>query len=225
MRELAALGSRILLGSRCMGTMGPNRRGPFDLGEVAPFWLPAADADGRVINDLVRDAARELWPWAFRHVQKELSDGARALEIVQEVAADVSGRLKDDAEVGRNLKGYFTTAFIHCVRNHVFRESRLEYEGLIRELEENHHPHAPDWIRSFETVLSLKLLAAYMSAPMRRMLSYRLSDYSWKEIGVVFNMTDRQVRSRFYYGARRAYEDILSAQAERRRSEEAEPWM
>jgi hypothetical protein len=38
-------------------------------------------------------------------------------------------------------------------------------------------------------------------------------------------MTDRQVRSRFYYGARRAYEDLLSTQAERRRSREAEPWM
>jgi len=208
-----------------MGSSGRNRRRPFDLGEVAPFWLPTTDADGGVINDSVRDAAKELWPWAFRHVQKELHDGARALEIVQEVAADVSGRLKDDAEVGRNLKGYFITAFVHCLRSQVFRESRFEYEGLIRELEENHHPRAPDWIRGFETTLSLKLLASYMSEPMRRILSYRLSDYSWKEIGAVFNMTDRQVRSRFYYGARRAYEDLLSAQAERRHSEEAEPWM
>jgi DNA-directed RNA polymerase specialized sigma24 family protein len=207
-----------------MGTSGPNRRGSFDLGEVAPFWLPTADADGRVINDLVRDAARELWPWAFRYVQKELHDGARALEIVQEVAADVSGRLKDDAEVARNLKGYFTTSLIHCVRNHVLHESRIEYEGLIHELEENHQPRAPDWIRGFETTLSLKLLAAYMPAPMRRMLSYRSADYSWKEIGAVFNMTDRQARSRFYYGARKAYEDLLAAQAERRRTEEGEPW-
>lgn len=207
-----------------MGTSGPNRQGSFDLGEVAPFWLPPADGDGRVINDLVRDAARELWPWAFRHVQKELHDGARALEIVQEVAADVSERLKGDAEVARNLKGYFTTSFIHCVRNHVLHESRIEYEGLIHELEENHHPRAPDWIRGFETTLSLKLLAAYMSVPMRRMLSYRLADYSWNEIGLVFNMTGRQARSRFYYGARKAYEDLLSAQAERRRAEEEEPW-
>ena len=206
-----------------MGMSGSNRRRPFDLGEVAPFWLPAADTDGRLINDSVRDAARELWPWAFRHVQKELRDGARALEIVQEVAADVSERLKDDAEVGRNLKGYFTTAFIHCVRNHLFRASRLEYEGLIRELEKNHHPPAPDWIRGFETALSLKLLAAYMSASMRRMLNYRLSDYSWKEIGVVFNMTARQVRSRFYYGARRAYDDLLTDQVERKQSKE-ESW-
>jgi hypothetical protein len=110
------------------------------------------------------------------------------------------------------------------VRNHVLQESRIEYEGLIHELEENHHPRAPDWIRGFETTLSLKLLAAYMSAQMRRMLNYRLADYSWKEIGLVFNMTDRQARSRFYYGARKAYEDLLSAQAERRRSQEGEAW-
>lgn len=207
-----------------MGTSGPNRRESFDLGEVAPFWLPATDADGRVIHDLVRDAAKELWPWAFRHVQKELHDGARALEIVQEVAADVSGRLRDDAEVARNLKGYLTTSLIHCVRNHVLHEGRIEYEGLIHELEENHHPRAPDWIRSFETTLSLKLLASYMTAPMRRMLSCRAADYSWKEIGLLFDITARQARSRFYYGARKAYEDLLAAQAERRRSEEGAPW-
>ena len=206
-----------------MGTSEPNRCGSFDLGKVAPFWLPAADGDGRVIHAQVRDAASELWPWAFRHVQKELHDGARALEIVQEVAAEVSGRFKDDPEVGRNLRGYFITAFIHCVQNHVLCESRIEYEGLIRELEENYHPPAPDWIRHFQTALSLKLLAAYMSAPMRRMLSYRLSDYSWKEIGVVFNMTARQVRSRFYYGARKAYDDLLTDQAERKQSKE-ESW-
>jgi len=68
-----------------MGTSGPNRRGLFELGEVAPFWLPPADADGRVINDLVRDIARGLWPYGFRHVHKELHDGAPALEIAQEV--------------------------------------------------------------------------------------------------------------------------------------------
>jgi hypothetical protein len=123
-----------------METSGPKRRGLSELGEVAPFWLPPADPDGRVVNDLVRDVAEALWPWAFRHVQKELHDGARALEIVQEVAVDVSEQLNKNDEVARNLKGYFTTSFVHCVRNHVLRESRIEYEGLIRELEENHHP-------------------------------------------------------------------------------------
>jgi DNA-directed RNA polymerase specialized sigma24 family protein len=207
-----------------MGTSGPNRRGSFDLGEVAPFWLPPADSDGRAITAVVRDAAGDLWPWAFRHVQRELHDGTRALEIVQEVAVDVTRRLKEDAEVGRNLKGYFTTSLIHSVRNHVLHEGRIEYEGLIHELEENHHPRAPDWIRGFETTLSLKLLAAYLSQPMRRMLSYRLADYSWTEIGLVFNLTHRQAMSRFYYGARKAYEDLLAAQAERRRSEEKKSW-
>jgi hypothetical protein len=56
------------------------------------------------------------------------------------------------------------------------------------------------------------------------MLHYRLLDYSWKEIGVVFKMTDRQARSRFYYGARKAYEDLLAAQERRRHSKESEPW-
>jgi len=207
-----------------MGTSGPNRRGSFDLGEVAPFWLPPADSDGREIDDLVHQAAKELWPWAFRHVQKELHDGARALEIVQEVALDVSQRLNEDTEVGRNLKGYFTTSFIHCVRSHVLHESRIEYEGLIYQLEENHHPRAPDWIRGFETKLSIKILAAYLSQPMMRMLTCGLADYSWKEIGLLFRISDRQAKSRFYYGVRKAYEDLLATHAERRRSEEGKKW-
>jgi DNA-directed RNA polymerase specialized sigma24 family protein len=199
-----------------MGASGLNRSRSPDLGEAAPFWLPSVDSDGQQIDDLVSGAAKELWPWAFRHVQRELHDATRALEIVQEVAADVSGRLKKDAEVGRNLKGYFTTSLIRCVRNHVLRESRIEYEGLIHELEENHHPRAPDWIRGFETRLSLKLLATYLSHPMRRMLNYRLADYCWTEIALAFNITTRQAKSRFYYGARKAYEDLLAAEAERR---------
>ena len=207
-----------------MEISGPDDLGSFDLGEVPPFWLPPADSEGRVINHLVRDRAGELWAWAFRHVQKELHDGARAAEIVQEVAVDVSECLKTDPEVGRNLKGYFAVSFINRVRRYVVLESRIEYEGLIHALEENHHPRAPDWIRGFETALSLKLLEAYLSHSVRRMLHYRLLDYSWKEIGVVFKMTDRQARSRFYYGARKAYEDLLAAQERRRHSKESEPW-
>jgi hypothetical protein len=59
---------------------------------------------------------------------------------------------------------------------------------------------------------------------MRRMLSYRLSDFSWREIGAVFNISAQQAKSRFYYGARKAYEDLLATQAERRRSQEGKPW-
>jgi len=212
-----------------MRISGAKQRGSFDLEEVAPFWLPPVDSDGRAIKDLVRQVAQELWPWAFRHVQRELHDGARALEIVEEVAGDVSERLQQDTEVGRNLRGYFTTSFIHCVRNHVLCESRIEYEGLIQELEENHQLRAPDWIRGFETRLSLKLLAAYLSHAMRRMLNYRLAAYSWNEIGLVFNITGQQAKSRFYYGARKAYDDLLTTQTERRKcvdgnSARTKPW-
>jgi hypothetical protein len=181
-----------------MRTSGAKQRGLFEFSDMAPFGLPPVDSDGRVIKDLVHEVARALWPWAFRYVQRELRDGARALEIVEEVAGDVSERLREDAEVGRNLRGYFTTSFIHCVRNHVLCESRIEYEGLIHELEENHQLRAPDWIRGFETRLSLKLLAAYLSHAMRRMLNYRLAAYSWNEIGLVFNITGQQAKSRFY---------------------------
>jgi len=205
-----------------MGISGLKQRGSFHWGEVPPFWLPEADSKGRVICGVVRELAEELWDWAFRYVEKELCDGAAALEILQEVSIAVSGRLQEDTEVGRNLKGYFRTSFIHNVDHRVLRDSRIEYEGLIHELEQNHHPRAPDWIRAFETRLSLKFLAAYLPPPVRHMFYYRLLAYSWTEIALVFRISNKQARSRFYYGVRKAYEDLLTIQAKRRHSTESE---
>ena len=44
------------------------------------------------------------------------------------------------------LSGYLITAFHHRVRAQLLRDSRLAYEGLLFELEENHRPRAPDWM-------------------------------------------------------------------------------
>lgn len=59
----------------------------------------------------VLEAAKESWSWAFWLVKKQLNDGPRTPEIVEDVAADVSNRLRADAEAGRNLNGYLTRGF------------------------------------------------------------------------------------------------------------------
>jgi len=58
-----------------------------------------------------------------------------------------------------------------------------------------------------------------MSHPVRRILHYRLLDYSWKYIAQQLNLTEKQAKSRFYYGVRQAFDELLATQARRARAE------
>jgi len=58
-----------------------------------------------------------------------------------------------------------------------------------------------------------------MSHPVRRILHYRLLDYSWKYIAQQLNLTEKQAKSRFYYGVRQAFDELLAIQARRARAE------
>jgi hypothetical protein len=69
--------------------------------------------------------AKRMWPWAFRHVERELHDWPSAAETLEEVVIAVSARLRDAPEVGRNLNGYLITAFHHNVRSRRIRDHRL----------------------------------------------------------------------------------------------------
>ena len=52
-----------------------------------------------------------MWPWAFRHVERELQDGPCAAETLEAVVIEVSARLRAAPEVGRNLNGYLLRRF------------------------------------------------------------------------------------------------------------------
>jgi DNA-directed RNA polymerase specialized sigma24 family protein len=193
----------------------PDRPGPE---AVPPFWLP--DEDGtREIDPRVLAVSKENWTWGFWLITKQLNDGTRTGEIVENVAAEVSNRLRADAEVGRNLNGYFRTALIRTVKTLVARESRIVYEGGVQDLEANHQPSAPDWTKIFEDRMVLATLVPYMTYPVRQIMHYRQLDYSWKYIAKRLSMTEKQAKSRFYYGARQAHEELLAAQAMRTRRE------
>src|ERR1700688_5193164 len=92
-----------------MARAGHNDRSSSGPEAVPPFWLCAGEHE---IDQRVFAIARASWSWAFWLIKKQLNDGPRTPDIVEDVAADVSSRLRADAEVGRNLNGYFRTAII-----------------------------------------------------------------------------------------------------------------
>src|SRR5690242_15931665 len=109
-----------------MARAGQNDRFSSGPDAVPPFWLCIGEHG---IDQRVLAAARDCWSWAFWLITKRLNDGPRTPEIVEGVAADVSDRLRADAEVGRNLNGYFRTAVILRVKTLAARDGRIAYEG------------------------------------------------------------------------------------------------
>ena len=205
-----------------MARAGPDDRCSSGPDAVPPFWVCARELE---IDQRVLEAAKESWSWAFWLVKKQLNDGPRTPEIVEDVATDVSNRLQADAEVGRNLNGYFRTAVILRVKTLAARDGRLTYVGGAQDLETNHRPYAPDWTKVIEDRLALQSLLPFMSHPVRCILHYRQLDYSWKEIGRRLELTEKQAKLRFYYGVRQAHDELLVMQARRQAGgEESEPW-
>src|SRR5207248_835949 len=125
-------------------------------------------------------------------------------------------RLQADPAMARNLNGYLITAFHHRVRSERLKESRLAYEGLLRELEEKHQLRAPDWVAALETQLVLNLLISCLPHEVNHMLHYRMLGFSWKDISGFVGISAKQAKSRFYYGVQKAYETLLDNQAKRR---------
>jgi DNA-directed RNA polymerase specialized sigma24 family protein len=189
---------------------------------IPEFWIRPEDKRGSPLDARVLAALRRLWPWAYWHVEIELHDGARAAELLEQVAMDVSTRLRDHPEVERNLNGYLITAFHHCVRSELLKDSRLAYEGLLYELEENHQPKAPDWVAALETKLALDFLVSYLPHQIKHMLNFRTLGFSWKETAQLAGVSVEQAKSRFYYGVQKAYETLLENQAKRRRGKDSE---
>jgi len=176
---------------------------------IPPFWIRPTDRRGRTLDERVLNASRRLWRWAYSYVDMELHDAPCAAELLEEVALEVSGRLQVDPEVARNLAGYLITAFHHRVLSQLLKNNRLVYEGLLRELEENHQLSAPDWTRQLEAKLWLKFVVSCLPHPVRHMLHYRLLDFSWDEIGKRMGLSAKQAKSRFYRGIQKAHETLL----------------
>lgn len=183
---------------------------------IPPFWIRPKDDRNRSIDPRVHEMAERMWPWAFRHVERELHDGPSAAETLEEVVIAVSSRLRVEPEVERNLNGYLITAFHRQVRYRRLRDHRLALEGLARELEQNHGLRAPDSIAKLEWRLMLELLFCFLSHEVAHTLHLRMLGFSWKEVSQVRHLTVKQAKSRYYYGIQKAYEELIERHVRRR---------
>jgi len=185
---------------------------------LPPFWIFGSDSRGRPLDPRVRDVAEQLWRFAYRLVDAELHDPASAAQIVEKVAGEVSSRLHDTPGIDSNLKGYFMTALRRRVRHQFMAENRVAYEGLVSELEINHHLAGPDFYREIERHLCIELILDLLSHEGRHMLHFRMLDFSWTVIGRRLGLSAKQARSRFYYELEKVRSKLL-----RNRTEDMDP--
>jgi DNA-directed RNA polymerase specialized sigma24 family protein len=178
-------------------------------GEVPPFWIRPTDGRGGALDQRVLDASRRLWRWTYHYVDKELHDAPCAAELLEGVALEVSGRLQAEPEVARNLTGYMITGLHHRVLSQLLENNRLVYEGLLRELEENHQLTAPDWTQRVEAKLWLKFFVSFLTHPVQHMLHYRMLGFYWDEIGSRMGLSAKQAKKRFYYGIQKGRETVI----------------
>ena len=127
-----------------------------------------------------------------------------------------------EPEVERNLSGYLITSFHNRVRSQLLRDSRLAYEGLLYELEENHQPIAPDWIAAMETKLALELPVSYLTSPNKAHAQLPHFRVLLERDRRLCRNHGRASKIRFYYGVQKAYEALLENQAKRRKNKEPE---
>ena len=193
-----------------------------DTSRIPPFWIRPSDDRDLSIDPRVHELAERMWPWAFRHVERELHDGPSAAETLEEAVIAVSSRLRIAPEVERNLNGYLITAFHRRVRCRRIRAQRITLEGLGRELEKNHSLRGADSIAALEWRLTLDLLLIFLPHEIRHTLHLRMLGFSWKEVSSVIGIRVKQAKMRYYYGLQKAYEDLLANHLRRLVSEDGD---
>jgi hypothetical protein len=60
----------------------------------------------------VLGVSKDNWSWAVWLVTTQFKEGARSPEIAEDIAVEVSNRLRSDAEAARKRNGYFRTSMI-----------------------------------------------------------------------------------------------------------------
>jgi DNA-directed RNA polymerase specialized sigma24 family protein len=185
--------------------------------KLPPFWLAAEVDETETIDPIVVTVAEQSWPWAYRMARHELRDEASALEIVEATAIEVSRRLRMQPEVGVHLAAYYRAALTHRIRAIALRNGRIQYRGSTQDLEAHCRLTTPQGFKRVEASMVLESILLHTTANVGRMLHYRLLDYSWREIATEFAITEKQVRSRFYYGIHTAHRRLVLTQESRLR--------
>lgn len=200
---------------------GPERS---DSPTTGKLWLTnERDEQGnRVVHPDVFAVARRNWNWVRRQVARLLRDEPQAGVICEDVAINVSKKLRENPAVGSDLKAYFRASIRNRLRTEVARAKKIVYLGGTQDLEVKCRQSAPDWTAAFDDRQTLAALAQHMTHEVRVILHHLQARYTWQEIATRIGLTRRQAQSRFYYGVKRAYERLLEEQAKRARAEGGE---
>ncbi len=176
------------------GARLPNRR----------FRVSPVDRLGRSISPLVLDAAEEIGRRAMEHAERLLIDPAVAAGLLEEAAATVSRAIESKRRFPQNevrdLPSYLFRAFLRRVNR--TKRRQLTQEDAVRAL-----ASGSDKLTNPQADLELKILVDELLTrcdPVTRDMFYRrIQGFSWKEIAVSYDISDRAAKSRFSQALRR----------------------
>jgi len=166
------------------------------------FRISPVDCRGRAIAPEVLSVAYEISGRALSHAEKVLDDPAVALSAFEETAATVSRMLSKQPGKGniRNLAGYLFRAFLRDVNRLKRRELLLSCDRSVTHLLESYPSNA--WKELELKVLVDELLTKF--DPVARDMFYRhQANFSWEEIGRIYNISGHAAEVRFNRALRR----------------------
>jgi DNA-directed RNA polymerase specialized sigma24 family protein len=173
------------------------------------FHLSPVDRLGRSISPAVLEAAEEIGRRAIQHAEKLLIDPAVATTQLEQAAATVSRAIEARRRCVKNevrdLHSYLFRAFIRRINR--IKKRELVVDGAIHELSISSYNSTDPRAR-----LELKILVDELLTrcdPVTRDMFYRrLRGFSWKEIGLLYGISDHAAESRFSQALRRITDNL-----------------
>jgi DNA-directed RNA polymerase specialized sigma24 family protein len=153
---------------------------------VPPFWMPARDAKGRLIDTSLREAAESLWPLALRQGEVELGETSGVAQIYESALFSVSAVMhRNGGRSGiRDLDAYLYWAFTRKLTKYVLHVKALVFldsHELWTLLEAPGHQDTHDRL---ERDLLITQLVSLMDPRTKRIFLARVCGQTWADIGV-----------------------------------------
>jgi hypothetical protein len=162
------------------------------------FRISPVDRLGRRISPSVLDAAEKVWRRAIEHAEKEFIDPAIAATLLEDAAATVSRTLRarrHSTQNGvRDLPSYLFFAFLRRVNR--TKKRQLLLDGAVSVHLAGFH-NSTDPVAELEMKILLDQLLAKCDPVTRDMFYRRVQGFSWKEIGLSYEISRHAAEARF----------------------------
>jgi DNA-directed RNA polymerase specialized sigma24 family protein len=173
------------------------------------FHISPVDRLGRRISAVVLEAAEEIGRRAIHHAEKLLIDPAVATSQLEQAAATVSRAIEARKRCNRNevrdLHSYLFRAFIRRINR--IKKRQIILDGAIHELALGSH-NSTDPRVSLELKILVDELLTRCDPVTRDMFYRRLQGFSWREISLLYGISDHAAESRFSQALRRIAENL-----------------